>query len=289
MSFAGRTALVTGAASGIGRETALAFARAGANLVVCDLNGPGVEQTAADARALGRSALARTVDVSRRDAMEAFAAEVQKEVGAVDVLMNNAGVGLGARFLETTLEDWEWIVSINLWGVIYGCHFFVPPMVARGKGGHVVNVSSVAGFLASDPLSAYSTTKFGVFGLSEALRSELRPHGIGVTTVCPGIINTPITSSSPLRGPEATPAARAYMIETYRRRNYPPERVAENILRAVQRDRAVAPISPEAWIMYALKRLSPGLVAWVDRRMGEQTRRAIARRTAGGGASGPPS
>ena len=271
MSFAGRTALVTGAASGIGRETALAFARAGANLVVCDLNGPGVEQTAADARALGRSALARTVDVSRRDAMEAFAAEVQKEVGAVDVLMNNAGVGLGARFLETSLEDWEWIVSINLWGVIYGCHFFVPPMVARGKGGHVVNVSSVAGYLASDPLSAYSTTKFGVFGLSEALRSELRPHGIGVTTICPGIINTPITRSARTRGQAATPEARAALVALYERRNYGPERVARNVLRAIQRNRPVAPVSPEAHVLYVMKRLVPNLTArmseWLAARM----------------------
>jgi len=271
MSFAGRTALVTGAASGIGRETALAFARAGADLVVCDLNGPGVEQTAADARALGRSALARTVDVARREAMEAFAADVQKEVGAVDVLMNNAGVGLGARFLETTLEDWEWIVSINLWGVIYGCHFFVPPMVARGKGGHVVNVSSVAGYVASDPLAAYSTTKFGVFGLSEALRSELRPHRIGVTTVCPGIINTPITRSARTRGPAATPEARAALVELYERRNYGPERVAQNVLRAIQRNRPVAPISPEAHVLYVMKRLVPNLTArmseWLAARM----------------------
>jgi len=281
MDFGGRTALVTGAASGIGRETALAFARAGANLVVCDLSGPGVEQPAADVRALGRSALARTVDVSRRDAMEAFAAEVQREVGAVDVLMNNAGVGLGARFLETTLEDWEWIVSINLWGVIYGCHFFVPPMVARGKGGHVVNVSSVAGFVASDPLSAYSTTKFGVFGLSEALRSELRPHGIGVTTVCPGIINTPITRAARTRGLAATPAARAALVEMYERRNYGPERVARNVLRAIQRNRPVAPVSPEAHVLYVMKRLTPNLTArlseWLAARMERRIQAAQAR------------
>jgi short-subunit dehydrogenase len=161
-------------------------------------------------------------------------------------------------------------------------------MVRRGRGGHVVNVSSAAGYVASEALAAYATTKFGVFGFSEALRQELRRHHIGVTTVCPGIINTPITASSPLRGPDATLEARAYMIEVYRRRNYPPERVAENILRAVQRNRGVAPISPEAWIMYGLKRLSPALVAWIDRRMGERTRRAIARRSVGGGRSAPP-
>jgi NAD(P)-dependent dehydrogenase (short-subunit alcohol dehydrogenase family) len=288
-SLRGRTALVTGAASGIGRATALALARRGAGLVVCDVNDDGLAAAAADIRALGSDVLARRVDVARAEEMEAFAAAVHERVEAVDLLVNNAGVGLGGGTLHTSLEDWRWIVGINLFGVIHGCHFFVPAMVRRGRGGHVVNVSSAAGYVASEALAAYATTKFGVFGFSEALRQELRRHRIGVTTVCPGIINTPITGSSPLRGPEATPEARAYMIETYRRRNYPPERVAENILRAVQRDRAVAPISPEAWIMYALKRLSPGLVAWLDRRVGEQTRRAIARRTARGGASGPPS
>jgi NAD(P)-dependent dehydrogenase (short-subunit alcohol dehydrogenase family) len=273
--FAGRTALVTGAASGIGRETALALARAGADLVVCDLNGPGVEQTAADVRALGRRAMARAVDVSRREAMEAFAAAVQAEVGVVDILMNNAGVGLGASFLDTTLEDWEWVVSINLWGVIYGCHFFVPPMVARGTGGHVVNVSSAAGYVATEQLAAYSTTKFGVFGLSEALRSELRPHRIGVTTVCPGIINTPITRSSRTRGVAATPQAREALVSFYERRNYGPERVAQHVLRAIERNRPVAPITLEAHVMYLMKRWAPNLTARINEWLGAQMQRRI--------------
>jgi NAD(P)-dependent dehydrogenase (short-subunit alcohol dehydrogenase family) len=197
--------------------------------------------------------------------MRAFAADVHRERPAVDLLVNNAGVGLGATFLDTTLEDWDWIVAINLWGVVHGCHFFVPPMVARRRGGHVVNVSSAAGYVATSPLAAYCTTKFGVLGLSEALREELAPHGIGVTTVCPGIINTPITERARMRGPAATPEARAALVALYRRRNYGPERVAANILKAVTRNRAVAPISPEAWVMYALKRVAPGLVAPLNR------------------------
>jgi NAD(P)-dependent dehydrogenase (short-subunit alcohol dehydrogenase family) len=278
----GRTALVTGGASGIGRATALALARRGASLVVCDVNDDGLAAVAAELRRLGADVFARRVDVARAEEMETFAAAVHERVEAVDLLVNNAGVGLGGGTLHTSLEDWRWIVGINLFGVIHGCHFFVPAMVRRRRGGHVVNVSSAAGYVASEALAAYATTKFGVFGFSEALRQELAPHGIGVTTVCPGIINTPITASSPLRGPEATPEARAYMIETYRRRNYPPERVADNILRAVQHGRTVAPISPEAWVMYVLKRLSPGLVAWLNRRFVERTRRAIARRTTTG-------
>jgi len=263
--FAGKLALVTGAASGIGRATALVFARAGADLAVCDLNEAALEETAGAARALGRRVLARRVDVARRDDVSAFADAVHREHEAVDILMNNAGVGLGGGFLETGLADWEWILSINLWGVIHGCHFFLPAMVRRGRGGHVVNVSSAAGFLATEALAAYSTTKFAVFGLSEALRDELRPHRIGVTTVCPGIINTPITRNARMVGRVATDTARAALVSFYERRNYGPDRVAAAVLKAVARNRAVAPVSPEAWVMYFMKRLAPALTARINR------------------------
>jgi len=265
--FAGKLALVTGAASGIGRATALAFARAGADLAVCDLNEAALEETATAARALGRRVLTRRVDVARRDDVAAFADAVHREHEAVDILMNNAGVGLGGGFLETGLADWEWILSINLWGVIHGCHFFLPAMIRRGRGGHVVNVSSAAGFLATEALAAYSTTKFAVFGLSEALRDELLPHRIGVTTVCPGIINTPITRNARMLGRVATDNARAALVSFYERRNYGPDRVAAAVLKAVARNRAVAPVSPEAWVMYFMKRLAPALTARINRSM----------------------
>ncbi|HEX6116633.1 MAG TPA: SDR family NAD(P)-dependent oxidoreductase [Solirubrobacterales bacterium] len=265
-NLGGRTVLVTGAGSGIGRETALLAARRGADLVVCDVDEVGLAATEADARALGRDVLARRVDVSDREQMSEFAAAVGEAVGAVDLLMNNAGVGLAAEFLETELSDWDWIVSINLLGVVHGCKLFVPPMVDRGIGGHVVNVSSAAGYLASPVLTAYSSTKFAVLGLSEALREELRPHGIGVTAICPGLINTPITMSSRTRGASSDPARRERIAAMYRRRNYGPDRVARNILKAVARNRTVAPVSPEAWFGYGLKRLSPRLTGWVARR-----------------------
>lgn len=244
----GKTALVTGAASGIGRATALAFGRRGANLVICDLDEAGLKETESALRGLGRSVLARRVDVADRDAMRGFAEETRAEAGVLDILMNNAGVGLGASFLDTSLEDWDWILGINVRGVVHGCHFFVPPMVERGTGGHVVNVASAAGFLPAEALSAYCTTKYAVLGLSEALRTELRRHGIGVTAICPGIIDTPITRSSPLRGRYAAEGQREEMTEAYRKRGYGPERVAENVLKAIRRNRGVAPVTPEAWI-----------------------------------------
>ena len=277
-NLSGKTVLVTGAASGIGKETALAFARRGAALVICDMNETGLAETAAQIRALGRDVFAQRVDVASPDAMREFAAAVHARTDAVDILMNNAGVGLGASFLDTDLKDWDWIVGINLKGVIYGCHFFIPPMVARHQGGHVINVASAAAFVASEPLAAYSTTKYAVLGLSEALRDELRRYGIGVTAVCPGIINTPITATSPLRGANNTPEMRQRMIQIYQRRNYGPERVAGNILKAVQRNRAVASVSPEAWAIYYLKRLAPAFVAWLNRSSAERLRRQMTRK-----------
>ncbi len=272
-NLAGKTFLVTGAASGIGKATALALARRGANAVICDRNQDGLAATEQQIRALGREVLARPVDVSDRKQMEALAAAVHEKIEALDILVNNAGVGLGAGLLDTSLEDWDWIIGINLMGVVHGCHFFVPRMIERHRGGHVVNISSAAGYVATEALLAYSTTKFAVLGFSEALRQELRRHRIGVTAVCPGIINTAITRTSPLRGPAATEQAREQMVRLYERRNYTPERVADNILKAIRRNRAVAPVSPEAWAMYFLKRLAPWAVEWINLRMGERMRR----------------
>src|SRR3954451_20740918 len=196
----GKRVLVTGAGSGIGRSTALLAAARGADLVICDLAEDGLAETERRARALGRTVFSRTVDVADRERMRAFAEAVHDDGGAVDLLVNNAGGGLAASFAESELEDWDWIVGINLMGVVHGLHFFVPPMVERRAGGHVVNLSSLAGYIATSPLAAYSATKFAVLGLSEALRAELEPHGIGVTAVCPGIINTPITVNTRARG-----------------------------------------------------------------------------------------
>jgi NAD(P)-dependent dehydrogenase (short-subunit alcohol dehydrogenase family) len=277
-SLHGKTALVTGAASGIGRETALAFARRGADLVICDVDAAGLAASAEAIRGLGRAVQAERVDVSSADEMRAFAASVHARLEAVDLLMNNAGVGIGGGFLDTSLADWDWILGINLGGVIHGCHFFVPPMVRRGRGGHVINVSSAAGYSASSALVAYNATKFGVLGLSEALWEELRPHGIGVTAVCPGLIDTPITRNARLVGAMNDPKLREEMVRGYQRRGYGPERVATNILKAVQRDRLVAPISPEAWALYYAKRFAP----WALRRLGLWLA-ARSRRIAAGG------
>ncbi len=281
----GRSALVTGAASGIGRATALACARRGASLVLCDVDEAGLADVEREIRALGRHVLSRRVDVGSPTEMEAFAAEVHREREAVDLLVNNAG--LGGLFLETSLEDWEWIARINLFGVIHGCHFFVPEMVRQGRGGHVVNVASAAAYAPLPAQSAYAATKFAIVGLSECLRAEFAPFGIGVTAVCPGFIDTPIVEHSRLRGVAADPENRRRTLAFYRRRGYRPERVARNLLKAVQRGRTLAPISAEAWAMYYAVRAVPGVFRWVNRRLARQVSgpgsRAQARALAGPG------
>ena len=259
----GRLALVTGAGSGIGRETALLCARRGADLALCDVDERGLAATEGEARGLGRDVLARRVDVGDPEQMRAFADAVHERVAAIDLLVNNAGVGLGASFLETQLEDWNWIVPINLMGVVHGCHMFVPAMVERGRGGQVVNLSSAAGYFANPSLAAYTATKFAVLGLSEALRVELRPHGIGVTAVCPGLINTPITRSSRMRG--SSEEQRERLVRLYERRNYGPDRVATRIMHGVQRNRAVMPVTAEAWGMWMLTRFTPSLARGLAR------------------------
>jgi NAD(P)-dependent dehydrogenase (short-subunit alcohol dehydrogenase family) len=273
--LAGKHALVTGAASGIGKATALELARHGADMVLCDIDQAGLEATEKEIGDLGREVFARRIDVSHADEMERFAQEVHTRIGAVDLLVNNAGVGLVAGFLEMDLENWDWIVGITLKGVIHGCHFFVPRMVERGQGGHVVNVASLAGFIPGPPLCAYNVTKAGVVSLSESLRSELRPHGIGVTAVCPGIIDTPIASNMRYRGTMPAEEARQLGRDAMRRRNYSPERVARNVLKAVSRNRAVAPISLEAWIGYYMKRFFPRFTLWLIATLTERQRRQM--------------
>jgi len=267
--LSGRVVAITGAGSGIGRELALLCARRGANLALCDINEAAVGETADEARRFGRDAMARRVDVCDPDQMTAFADATFGHFGGVDIVVNNAGVGLVGGILDTSLKDWDWLVSINLMGVVHGCDAFIPAMINSGRGGHVVNMSSAAGLLANPQLSAYSATKFAVLGLSEALRVELKPHSIGVTAVCPGVINTAITTTSPIRGTGDADARRQRLATAYQRRGYTPERAARNILSAVGRNRAVAPIAAEAHAMYVLSRVAPPLARFVAARMAE--------------------
>ncbi|WP_268220261.1 SDR family oxidoreductase [Streptomyces sp. EMB24] len=266
--FGGRLVLVTGAGSGIGRATALAFAEAGARVVAVDRDTGMALRTAGEARARGAAdAWAETADVADEQAVEKLAERVTAAHGVVDVLVNNAGVGLGGAFLDTTTEDWKRVLDVNLWGVIHGCLYFGRRMAERGQGGHIVNVASAAAFQPSRALPAYGASKAAVLMLSESLRAELAERGIGVTAVCPGFVNTGITSTARFAGTDAAEERRRRRkaARLYGLRNYPPEKVAAAVLRAVVRDQAVLPVTPEARAAYALARWLPGAARRVAR------------------------
>ncbi|MDX3581015.1 SDR family oxidoreductase [Streptomyces europaeiscabiei] len=258
--FGGQLVLVTGAAGGIGRATAFAFAEAGARVVAVDLDAEGAARTAELSRLIGApEAWAEAVDVSDEQAMEKLSEKVAAEYGVVDVLVNNAGIGLSGSFLDTTPEDWRKVLDVNLWGVIHGCRLFGRQMAERGQGGHIVNTASAAAYLPSRSLPAYSTSKAAVLMLSECLRAELAGQGIGVSAICPGIVNTNITSTARFAGVDAEEEKRRQRKATrlYGLRNYPPEKVADAVLRAVVRNQAVVPVTPEAHGGRFMSRFAP--------------------------------
>ncbi|MFF2362117.1 SDR family oxidoreductase [Streptomyces sp. NPDC058122] len=258
--FGGQLVLITGAGSGIGRATAFAFAEAGARVVAVDRDAEAAARTAEMARLIGSpAAWPETADVSDEQAMEKLADKVATEYGVVDVLVNNAGIGLSGSFFDTTAEDWRKVLDVNLWGVIHGCRLFGKRMAERGQGGHIVNIASAAAYQPSKALPAYSTSKAAVLMLSECLRAELAGKGIGVSAVCPGFVNTNITATARFAGVDAAEEKRRQKksARLYGLRNYPPEKVADAILRAVVRDEAVVPVTPEARGAHLLHRFAP--------------------------------
>ncbi len=266
--FDGALVVITGAGSGIGRATALAFADRGAEVVAADINEQAAVRTAELARLLRGNGHPFEVDVSDPAAMERFAKAVGHEFGVPDVVVNNAGIGVAGPFLATTVEDWQRVIDVNLWGVIHGARLFGQMMADRGEGGHIVNVASAAAYTPSRTLPAYSATKAAVLMLSECMRAELRDLGIGVTAICPGVINTPITRTSRFVGLSDVEQEerRRRAVRLFNLRNYGPEHVADAIMRAVRTNPAVVPVAPEAKLGRFMSRVSPRMMRLLARR-----------------------
>jgi NAD(P)-dependent dehydrogenase (short-subunit alcohol dehydrogenase family)/pimeloyl-ACP methyl ester carboxylesterase len=254
--------VITGAGSGIGRATALEFAEQGAEVVATDIDQQSVERTAQLASTLGPTASAYLLDVSDGGAVEKFAILLREEHGIPDIVVNNAGIGVAGPFFDTTVTEWERLIDVNLWGVIHGCRVLGGLLVEGGAGGTIVNIASAAAYLPSRALPAYSTTKAAVLSLSQCLRGELAGAGVGVVAICPGFVHTNIASTTRFVGRDAAQerAIRQRATDLYRRRNFTARRAAQEILRAVERNSAIAPITVEAKVGLLAARLTPGLL-----------------------------
>jgi NAD(P)-dependent dehydrogenase (short-subunit alcohol dehydrogenase family) len=256
-----RVAVVTGAGSGIGRATSVRLAAAGCDLAVVDIDANGAEETADIVRQSGRRASVHVADVSNKARMAALPLEVMDAHGRVHVLVNNAGVTIAHSFEEHTLEDLEWIVGVNFWGVLYGCKFFLPHLTVEDEA-HIVNVSSMAGFIGLPMQSSYSATKFAVRGFTESLSAELFGTSVGVTAVFPGPVRTKVLRSSRHAGDGAVDKL-ADLLERHAR---PPTLVADRIVRAIRRNEPRVAVGLGARFTDWTSRLSPraagGLLGW---------------------------
>jgi short-subunit dehydrogenase len=265
----GKVAVVTGAGHGIGRETAIALAQKGCKLALCDIAEEPLESLRAELEAGGTSVSAHHIDVSDKTQMEAFAGDVIDAHGQAQILVNNAGVTVFASFEEHAVEDLEWIVGVNLWGVIYGCKFFLPHLKAAGEG-HIVNLSSVYGIIAPPLQTSYVATKFAVRGFSESLRAELAEENIGVTSVHPGAIQTNIIRNARLIT-DTHEVLRNNTQRLFDRLGTTPDVVAARIVKAIEYNSPRVLITKEARVADALKRLMPattdGIVARVFKRV----------------------
>lgn len=267
--LAGKRAVVTGAGSGIGRSIALLAAARGAIVHVADLNAAAASSVTAEIRAAGGSAIGHPLDVTDAAAVRAFADEVFA-AGDVHLLFNNAGIGHAGELVDTSLDDWKRLVDVNLMGVVHCLDAFLPRLIAGSRPVHIVNTASMAGLVPSAGMAAYSTTKAAVVGLSDALDIELRPHGIGVTALCPGVINTAIVQAATMRGPWAE--RQADLVGLYAKRGTSPDVVARAALDgAGRRRRIVATPRYQVTPPWLLKRYLPtagrAMSAFVYRRL----------------------
>jgi NAD(P)-dependent dehydrogenase (short-subunit alcohol dehydrogenase family) len=235
----GKVAFITGGGSGVGLGMAKAFLGAGMRVAIADIRADHLEDAQAE---LGGGAHAVLLDVTDREAFAQAADETERILGNVHVVCLNAGINLFNDLSEATYQDWDWVLGVNLGGVVNGVVTFVPRLKAHGEGGHVVTTASMAAFIAGPGAGIYTTAKFGVHGLSDALRWSLLPHGIGVSMVCPGLVKSKIYESDVVRPPElstdVTPADEEFMriLPGLHEAGMDPDEIGEKVLDAIKRN-----------------------------------------------------
>ncbi|HGP3327751.1 SDR family NAD(P)-dependent oxidoreductase [Acinetobacter baumannii] len=250
-------AVVTGAGSGIGRSFAVELAKRGGSIVCADINLEAAEETVKLIEQLGQKAFAVQCDVGQAEQVQALADQAEQLLDhPVTLIINNAGVGLGGKFDEMSLEDWKWCMHVNLWGVIHGCHAFVPKFKKLGYGA-IINVASAASYTAAPEMSVYNVTKAGVLALSETLSAELRKFNIKVNVLCPTLVPTNIIKNGRIPGRYSKLADHALM-------NYAmttSDAVATLTLNRLDRGQLYTTPQIDAKLFWLMKRTSPTLYA----------------------------
>jgi NAD(P)-dependent dehydrogenase (short-subunit alcohol dehydrogenase family) len=254
-SLNGKRCLITGAASGIGRATALAAAGHGAQLVLTDIDAQGLASAEREIAAAGGTVLhAGVADIADHAAVAALATEVHAAHGSMDIVMNIAGVSAWGPIERLEHRHWQRMIDINLMGPINVLECFAGPMVEAGRGGHIVNVSSAAGLFGLPWHAAYSASKFGLRGISEVLRFDLRRHGIGVSLVCPGAVKTPLVGTVEIVGVDRTSPRIAKLISRFERHAVSPEHVAAKILTGIEKNQYMVFTSRDIRVGYFVQR-----------------------------------
>lgn len=263
------TALVTGAASGIGRALAVALLQRGSSVVLADLDGPAAVQAADE---LGPRARAATLDVRDRDAVLELVQQVDRDAGGLDLLVNNAGTGVGGAFSTLTAEHWRDLLEVNFYGVLHGMEAAYPLMRARGSG-QICSTASLSGLVPAPTLAPYSTSKFAVVGLSLALRAEAAASGVRVSVLCPGFTETPLLDAELMADRSAEVRSVRPLIRAFRSPTVAPEVVARECLEGLRKDLPVIVTPRSSRVAWRAYRLAPGLA---DRFVSRAARRVLA-------------
>jgi NAD(P)-dependent dehydrogenase (short-subunit alcohol dehydrogenase family) len=267
-----KTGLITGAASGLGRAIALRLARDGWNLALADVNDEGSAETLRLVRQAGGDGFVEHLDVRCIDEWQALRERLQTRWPQLDLLVNNAGVAGSGRVGDYSIENWHWIIDVNLWNGINGCHTFVEWLKANPRGAHIINTCSLAAIVSAPTMAAYNVTKAGMLALSETLYSELLPHNVGVTALCPSVFRTNLLDKSRWSQPEE----RSLFVKGFAQAKMTADHVADAAIRAMQRKQLYVLVPFESRFNWYLKRLAPTWLLRKVSRMFESQLRAAA-------------